>query len=215
VQRSRPHALDRVKLLATGAGRAHLRAGTVGALLERWFEVAARNWATTTASQTRSIIDCHLLPELGPGRQADQAVHRRPPHGRPLLARVATPDGVPGREVRSRRVRAGLFLRAPPKEPQQRGTYPSEFWGRSVIGTMAVPGSEHRSARARQPGQWQLVGFLEGRHLGQVMPGLSWFVTCGAHAVRLQGDWHAASGAIRLRVLLARSALTEGLRAEH
>ncbi|MFI5040710.1 MAG: phage integrase central domain-containing protein, partial [Acidimicrobiales bacterium] len=54
-----------LKLLAAETGHAHLRAGTVGDLLERWFEAASPDWATTTASQTRSTMDCHLIPDLG------------------------------------------------------------------------------------------------------------------------------------------------------
>lgn len=65
VHGSRRHALDQLELLAAEAGHAHLRAGTLAELLERWFEAAAPNWATTTAHQTRSILNCHLIALLG------------------------------------------------------------------------------------------------------------------------------------------------------
>jgi hypothetical protein len=42
-----------------------LHAGTVADLLERWFAAASLGWAATTVAHTRSIIDCHLLPQLG------------------------------------------------------------------------------------------------------------------------------------------------------
>ncbi|MHB8465169.1 MAG: tyrosine-type recombinase/integrase, partial [Acidimicrobiales bacterium] len=65
VHGGRRHALDQLERLAAEAGHARLRSGTVGDLLERWFDAASPNWAATTASQTRSIMNCHLLPLLG------------------------------------------------------------------------------------------------------------------------------------------------------
>jgi integrase len=51
--------------LIAEAGRARVRAGTLADLLDLWFEVASPGWAATTVSHTRSIIDCHLKPDLG------------------------------------------------------------------------------------------------------------------------------------------------------
>jgi len=51
--------------LVAEAGRGRLRASTLADLLEQWFEAASPSWAATTVSHTRSIIDCHLKPDLG------------------------------------------------------------------------------------------------------------------------------------------------------
>ena len=65
VHGSRREAQSQLKALADQAGYAQLRAGTVGELLERWFEAAWPAWAASTVRQTRSILDCHLAPDLG------------------------------------------------------------------------------------------------------------------------------------------------------
>jgi integrase len=65
VHGSRRHAERRLAELVAEVGHARLRSGSVGELLERWFAAASPRWAATTTSQTRSIIDCHLAPELG------------------------------------------------------------------------------------------------------------------------------------------------------
>lgn len=39
--------------------------GTVGELLERWFEVASPGWSPVTVRQHRSVLDRHLLPRFG------------------------------------------------------------------------------------------------------------------------------------------------------
>jgi integrase len=62
---SRRHATARLAEFVEAAGYAQLRAGTVEDLLERWFEAASPGWAASTVRQTRSIIDCHLVPHLG------------------------------------------------------------------------------------------------------------------------------------------------------
>ncbi|MDP9235389.1 MAG: N-terminal phage integrase SAM-like domain-containing protein [Actinomycetota bacterium] len=52
--------------LIVEAGRARVRAGTLADLLDLWwFQTASPGWAATTAAHTRSIIDCHLKPDLG------------------------------------------------------------------------------------------------------------------------------------------------------
>jgi hypothetical protein len=38
---------------------------TVSKLLEDWYRAMSPNWSPTTARQTRSVIDCHLVPGLG------------------------------------------------------------------------------------------------------------------------------------------------------
>ena len=38
---------------------------TVPNLLDDWYEAMSPNWSPTTARQTKSIIDCHLVPSLG------------------------------------------------------------------------------------------------------------------------------------------------------
>jgi hypothetical protein len=65
VHGSRRHAEAKLAELVAEVGHARLRSGSVGELLERWFAAASPNWAATTTAQTRSIIDCHLAPDLG------------------------------------------------------------------------------------------------------------------------------------------------------
>ena len=38
---------------------------TVAKLLIDWFDAVSPNWSPTTASQTNSVIDHHLIPRLG------------------------------------------------------------------------------------------------------------------------------------------------------
>jgi len=38
---------------------------TVANLLDNWYGAMSPNWSPTTARQTKSIIDCHLVPSLG------------------------------------------------------------------------------------------------------------------------------------------------------
>ena len=38
---------------------------TVANLLDDWYGAMSPNWSPTTARQTKSIIDCHLVPSLG------------------------------------------------------------------------------------------------------------------------------------------------------
>jgi hypothetical protein len=38
---------------------------TVSKLLEDWYRAMSPNWSPTTARQTRSVIDCHLVPRPG------------------------------------------------------------------------------------------------------------------------------------------------------
>ena len=65
VHGSRRHAVARLAELAAEVGQARRRRGTVGELLEEWFAAASPHWAATTTSQTRSIINSHLVPQLG------------------------------------------------------------------------------------------------------------------------------------------------------
>jgi hypothetical protein len=65
VHGSRRHAGAKLVELVAEVGHARLRCGSVGELLERWFAAASPNGAATTTAQTRSIITCHLAPELG------------------------------------------------------------------------------------------------------------------------------------------------------
>lgn len=44
---------------------ARTHAGSIGDLLERWYADASPGWAPTTAAHTRSILDRHLVPQLG------------------------------------------------------------------------------------------------------------------------------------------------------
>jgi len=39
---------------------------TVTKLLDDWYQAVSSNWSPTTATQTKSIIDHHLIPKLGP-----------------------------------------------------------------------------------------------------------------------------------------------------
>jgi integrase len=63
VHGGRRHAAQRLAELVTEVGHARLRSGSVAELMERWFAAASPNWAATTTA--RSIIDCHLIPDLG------------------------------------------------------------------------------------------------------------------------------------------------------
>lgn len=54
-----------LKAFAEEVERARTRTGSMGDLLEQWFEAASPHWAVTTARQTRSVINRHLLPHLG------------------------------------------------------------------------------------------------------------------------------------------------------
>jgi integrase len=65
VRGSRRYAEQQLADLVAAAGRAKLRAGTVGDLLDQWFEAASPGWAPTTISHTRSIIEVYLKPHLG------------------------------------------------------------------------------------------------------------------------------------------------------
>lgn len=51
--------------LVVEAGRARIRAGTVGELLDQWLDAASPGWSASTVSHTRSIVECHLKPHLG------------------------------------------------------------------------------------------------------------------------------------------------------
>jgi hypothetical protein len=59
------YARGQLAELAGERGRARLRAGTLSDLLERWFEVTSPGWAASTASHTRTVIECYLRPHLG------------------------------------------------------------------------------------------------------------------------------------------------------
>jgi len=65
VRGSRRYAERQLVELVGAAGRAKLRAGTLGDLLDQWFQAASPGWAPTTVSHTRSIIDVYLKPHLG------------------------------------------------------------------------------------------------------------------------------------------------------
>jgi integrase len=65
VRGTRREATRQRALRVTETDNARLHAGSVEDLLERWFAAAARGWAPTTVAHTRSIIDCHLIPQLG------------------------------------------------------------------------------------------------------------------------------------------------------
>ncbi|MDQ6909445.1 MAG: site-specific integrase [Actinomycetota bacterium] len=65
VHGSRRYARAELEHLKTEVGYARIHAGTVGQLLERWFRAASAHWSASTVRQTRSIIDCHLIPRLG------------------------------------------------------------------------------------------------------------------------------------------------------
>jgi integrase len=51
--------------LVAEAGRARIRAGTLGELLDQWLDAASPGWSASTVSHTRSIVECHLKPHLG------------------------------------------------------------------------------------------------------------------------------------------------------
>jgi integrase len=51
--------------LVEQAGQARLRAGTIADLLERWFAAASPGWSASTVRETRSLLRCHLIPQLG------------------------------------------------------------------------------------------------------------------------------------------------------
>jgi integrase len=65
VRGSRREATRQLALLVAETDNARIHAGTMTDLLERWFAAASRGWAPTTVAHTRSIIDCHLIPQLG------------------------------------------------------------------------------------------------------------------------------------------------------
>jgi integrase len=65
VHGSRRFAQSQLGELVEEARYAHLRAGTLADLLDRWFQAASPGWALTTVSHTRSVIDCYLKPHLG------------------------------------------------------------------------------------------------------------------------------------------------------
>jgi hypothetical protein len=65
VHGSRRHANAQLAAMVEACDHARLRAGTVADLLARWFEAASTAWAASTVRQTRSVIDCHLIPHLG------------------------------------------------------------------------------------------------------------------------------------------------------
>jgi hypothetical protein len=51
--------------LVVEAGKGRIRAGTIADLLDRWFEAASPSWAAPIVNHARSIIDCHMKPDLG------------------------------------------------------------------------------------------------------------------------------------------------------
>lgn len=65
VRGSQRYARRRLEDLVEEAGWARLHAGTLGELLDQWFEAASPGWAITTRGHTRSVIDCYLKPHLG------------------------------------------------------------------------------------------------------------------------------------------------------
>ena len=65
VHGSRRHATGQLREFVEEAGYARLRAGTVADLLERWLANASPGWSTSTLRQNRSVIECHLKPQLG------------------------------------------------------------------------------------------------------------------------------------------------------
>jgi integrase len=65
VHGSKRFARRQLEDLAAEAGRGRIRDGTLSDLLEQWFEAASPGWAAPTVAHTRSIIDCHLKPDLG------------------------------------------------------------------------------------------------------------------------------------------------------
>jgi len=65
VHGSRRFAECQLAALVEQAGYARLQSGSVGDLLERWFDAAPPAWAASTVRQTGSVINCHLVPHLG------------------------------------------------------------------------------------------------------------------------------------------------------
>ena len=65
VHGSRRFAERQLAAFVAQAGYARLQTGSVGDLLERWFEAASPAWAGSTVRQTGSVIKCHLVPHLG------------------------------------------------------------------------------------------------------------------------------------------------------
>jgi integrase len=51
--------------LVAEAARARIRAGTLADLLDHWLDAASPGWSASTVSHTRSIVECHLKPQLG------------------------------------------------------------------------------------------------------------------------------------------------------
>ena len=65
VHGSRRYAERQLAEFVDTVRESEIRAGTIGELLDRWFEAAAPQWAPSTVNQTRSVIRCHLKPHLG------------------------------------------------------------------------------------------------------------------------------------------------------
>lgn len=65
VHGSRRYAERQLAEFVEAVRESEVRTGTVGELLDRWFEAASPQWAPSTVSQTRSVIGCHLKPHLG------------------------------------------------------------------------------------------------------------------------------------------------------
>ncbi len=65
VHGSRRFAERQLAAFVAQAGYARLQSGSVGDLLDRWFEAASPAWAASTVRQTGSVIKCHLTPHLG------------------------------------------------------------------------------------------------------------------------------------------------------
>jgi integrase len=65
VHGSKRAARETLTALADEVDHARTHAGSVGELLDRWFDAASPLWAASTRRQTRSVIDRHLQPGLG------------------------------------------------------------------------------------------------------------------------------------------------------
>jgi integrase len=65
VHGSRRYAQAQLAEFVGTVREAEAQAGTIGDLLERWFDAASPHWAPSTVSQTRSVIRRHLQPHLG------------------------------------------------------------------------------------------------------------------------------------------------------
>ena len=76
VRGSRRAAQRALRELAVEVDHARTHAGTVGDLLERWYPDASPVWPPTTTAHTRSILDRHLIPQLGhvPARPLDSSL---------------------------------------------------------------------------------------------------------------------------------------------